>query len=109
MPMRDFTRLPAASAQGLKRFRGLLALIPLLLASSLRADQDIYTDALASGWDNWSYRAGENYNNSSPVHGGTKSISVTATNYGALFLHTTAQDSSLFTNLTFWINGGATG
>lgn len=73
------------------------------------ADQDIFTDSLESGWEDWSYRAGQNLANTSPVHGGVKSISVTGTNYGALYFHTPAQDSSLFTNLTFWINGGATG
>ncbi len=97
-------------AQSLRRFRALLALVTLLCGPAfLHADQDIYTDALLNSWENWSYRAGQNFNNASPVHGGSKSISVTATNYGALYLHTPAQDSSLYTNLTFWINGGATG
>ena len=81
----------------------------LAWTASLHADQDIYTDALTNGWADWSYRAAQNLANTSPVHGGGKSISVTGTNYGALYLHTPAQDSSLFTNLTFWINGGATG
>jgi len=87
----------------------LLALVTLLCAPPLFADQDIYTDTLTPGWSDWSYRAAQNLNNTSPVHGGTKSISVTGTNYGALYLHTPTQDSSLFTNLTFWINGGTTG
>ena len=81
----------------------------VLLGVAAHADQDIYTDGLTNGWQDWSYRAAQNLTNATPVHGGTKSISVTATNYGALYFHATAQDSSLFTNLTFWINGGATG
>lgn len=89
--------------------RVLPAIIALTCVPSLRADQDIYTDALTNGWQDWSYRAAQNLTNLSPVHGGSKSISVTGTSYGALYLHTPAQDSSLFTNVTFWINGGATG
>ena len=89
--------------------RMVVIVITLACASSSPADQDIYTDAITDGWADWSYNAARNFTNTSPVHGGSKSISVTATNYGALYLHTSAQDSSLFTNLTFWINGVSTG
>src|SRR5882672_11195048 len=109
MKSANFIPPPPPSTRGAKRFAILLALITLLCASSLHADQDIYTDSLASGWDDWSYRAAQNLTNTSPVHAGAKSISVTGTSYGALYFHTPAQDSSLFTNLIFWINGGATG
>ncbi|HWY74967.1 MAG TPA: glycoside hydrolase family 44 protein, partial [Verrucomicrobiae bacterium] len=45
------------------------------------------------------------------VHSGTDSISVlcVSNNYQALYLHHPAFDSSLYTNLIFWINGGASG
>ena len=74
----------------------------------LRADQIVYDDALENGWQNWSW-ATVNFATSSPVHSGSDSISVSSTNYQALYLHHTAMNGSLFTNLTFWINGGSGG
>jgi hypothetical protein len=73
-------------------------------------DQAVYTDSLVNGWQNWSW-ATVNFNNSSPVHSGTASISVLclSTNYQALYLHQTPFDSTPYTNLTFWINGGPSG
>ncbi len=76
----------------------------------LRADQIVFDDALKNGWQDWGW-ALINYSNTSPVHTGSKSISVTITNSTsqAIYLAHPAFDASLFTNLTFWINGGATG
>jgi len=72
----------------------------------------IYDDALENGWQNWSW-AEVNLANSNPVHGGSLSISVTASNspsnWQALYLDVPAMDLSGYTNLTFWINGGSAG
>jgi hypothetical protein len=86
----------------------LLAALALQLMA--RANQIIYDDALENGWQNWGW-ATLNYNNTSPVHSGSKSISVTiATNTSqAIYIAHTAFDSSSYTNLVFWINGGPTG
>src|SRR5271155_3324405 len=88
----------------------VLFLLALMAAFSLvaRADEIIYDDALENGWQNWSWAA-VNLANTSPVHSGSHSISVTASNWSALYLDIAATDSSQFTNLTFWINGGTTG
>ena len=82
----------------------------LLLPGIARAqsDQSIYADALANGWQKWSW-ATVNLSNTQPVQAGSDSISVNATAYQALYLHQTAFDSSLYSNLVFWINGGPTG
>ena len=87
--------------------------ICLLLAGmtpqfAAQADQPVYTDSLQNGWVNYSW-ATVNLANTSPVHGGANSISVSSTNWQALYLHHTAQDGSLFMNLTFWLNGGNSG
>ena len=74
----------------------------------LRADQIIYDDALENGWENYGW-ATLNYANLSPVHSGVDSISVSSTNYQALYLHHAGMSGSMFTNLTFWINGGVGG
>ena len=49
--------------------------------------------------------------NTSPVHSGSNSVSVTITDGSgqAIYIAHGAFDASLYTNLTFWINGGATG
>jgi glycosyl hydrolase family 44 len=95
-----------------KNFAGRRVLLSLALVISFslaaKADEIIYDGALENGWANWSW-ASVNLANPSPVYGGSDSISVTATNWSALYLDVAATDTSPFTNLTFWINGGATG
>src|SRR6266496_3434411 len=73
-----------------------------------QADQAIYSDSLQNGWVDWSW-ATVNIGNSSPVHAGASSISVSSTNWEALYLHHAAFDGSIYTNITFWVNGGSTG
>lgn len=90
-----------------------LALAAVLLlgcdpAGWAQTNQTVYSDALQNGWQNWSWAA-VNLNNPSPVQSGTRSISVTASNWQALYLHHSAQSGAVFTNLTFWIHGGAAG
>ena len=57
----------------------LLAALALQLTA--RADQIIYDDALENGWVNWGW-ATLNYANTSPVHSGSDSISVTIVSAG---------------------------
>lgn len=95
-------------AQPLFQIRALLIIITLVGNLSLRADQIIYADALTNSWQDWSW-ATVSLANSAPVHSGSKSISVTAGNWSALYLGVTAMDVSAYTNLAFWVNGGAIG
>jgi hypothetical protein len=87
----------------------LVAALALQLAT--RADQIIYDNALENSWADWSWSTTRYFNNTGTyVHSGAASISATITSGGgALSLWHSAQDSSLYTNLTFWINGGASG
>jgi hypothetical protein len=84
----------------------------LLVASPLfgQTDQQIYTDSLQNGWQNWGW-ATLNYNNTGPVHTGSDSIAVTiANNTGqAIYIEHSAFDSTAYSALSFWINGGAQG
>ncbi len=98
-----------------RRLLSLLSvLMPLVCAlatptlARAQTDQSVYTDALINGWQNWSW-ATVNLGNTAPVQSGTDSISVSAGPYQALYLHQTAFDSTPYTALVFWINGGATG
>jgi hypothetical protein len=93
--------------------------IPLAIISSLTlglcrlsaqtyTNQIIYTDSLQNGWADWSW-ATDNLANTSPVHSGSHSIRVSCSNYTALYLHHDAFDSTPYTNLSFWLNGGSSG
>jgi hypothetical protein len=91
-----------------------LALIFCLAAPRglAQSDQPIYTDSLQNGWMDYGW-ATINYANTSPVHSGADSISVkinsTPSNWDAIYIAHNAFDSSAYTNLTFWINGGVSG
>ena len=67
-----------------KIFRFSRILFPLVLIAlgffyglknQAQSNQNIYTDSLQNGWENWSW-ASVNLNNTNPVHGGPASVSV---------------------------------
>jgi hypothetical protein len=74
------------------------------LISIQAADLPIYTDALESGWEDWSW--GSVASSSSVVHGGQHSLAVMVDAWEADYFHNGALDATLYTNLTFWINPG---
>lgn len=72
----------------------------------------IYQDALAPGWQNWSWGSTEDFSDISQVFAGTKSIKVTYTSaWGGMFLHSdTPINTTGKTSLTFAVAGsGASG
>lgn len=71
-------------------------------------DQQIYTDSLQNSWSSYGW-ATLNFSATSPVHSGSDSISVTSSNWQALYLHHPQQNGANFTAITFWINGGSGG
>ena len=79
------------------------------VTSGWAQDQAIYSDSLQNGWQNWGWTQ-INYNNTSPVHSGSLSISVTITQgWQGIYIAHNAFNCSTYTNLVFWINGGASG
>ena len=57
-----------------------------LTPSLAQTNQQIYTDSLQNSWNNWSWGSTINFANTSPVHSGSSSISITITNgYAALY------------------------
>ncbi len=91
-------------------------LLALVLASSLTGlhaqnNLAIYTDSLVNGFQDWGW-ATHNYTNTSPVHSGSNSVSVTiaTANYDGLQICRGSDlDSTPYTSVSFWINGGASG
>ena len=75
-----------------------------------QANLPLYTDNLVNGFQNYSW-ATVNVANTSPVHSGSYSMSVTeSTNYQALSIQYPAGlNTAPYSSLTFWINGGSTG
>lgn len=50
---------------------------PLQVAAPFQTERTVYDDALASGWENWSYSSTVNFANASPTLTGQASIAVT--------------------------------
>jgi hypothetical protein len=96
----------------LQGLRGLLltAVISLPFSSIAQSNLTIYADSLAAGWADYSYGTTRSFANTSPVHSGTHSISVTITNaYGGLQLFHPPMTNTAYAFLSFWLNGGASG
>jgi alpha-L-arabinofuranosidase len=68
----------------------------------------IYTNNLVNGFQDWSW-ATRNMENTSPVYSGSNSISVSDGTYEGISFHQNDFNDSLYTNLTFWANGGTNG
>ena len=74
------------------------------------ADLPVYADALASGWQDWSWDTTVNLANAVPVYSGTASIAATYTSaWGGLYLHANSADISAYDTLQFWLHGGTAG
>lgn len=78
------------------------------LAACASANQSAYSDQLDNGWQDWSW-ATVNQANSSPVHTGSHSVSISMGAWQGFYLHHDAFSTAPFTTLDFYINGGATG
>jgi len=92
--------LPAAA------LGALLVLTPALLRA--QAPLPLYTDHLVNGFQDWSWGS-HNLANPSPVHTGSYSISASLGSWQAISLYHPDFNTALYTNLSFWANGGATG
>ena len=69
-------------------------------------DDKLNTDA----WQNWSWATTLDWNNTSPVHSGTRSVAVQLGQYTAVALHGTPPiGADAYPNFIFWVNGGAQG
>ena len=69
----------------------------------------VYADSLTNSFEDWSWAGTRNLNNASPVHSGTRSISVSAAAWEAISFHHSEFDSSTYSDFRFWAHGGAAG
>lgn len=91
-----------ASSAGLSAF--------LHPATDAAANRIIYADALASGWQDWSWDT-TRVAVPTPRHGGANALAVTHTAaWAGLYFHANAAVSAAgYTHLRFWIHGGPAG
>ncbi len=89
--------------------RALVLAFLCTLPVCLYAQQIVYDDALENDWQNWGW-ATLNYTNTSPVHSGSHSISITFSSpWQGIQLYHPDMDDSPYGSISFWINGGTGG
>ncbi|HEV2393082.1 MAG TPA: alpha-L-arabinofuranosidase [Verrucomicrobiae bacterium] len=74
-----------------------------------QAPLPIYSDHLLNGFQDWGWASVISYTNTAPVHSGSSSIGVSASYWQALQIGGRPFSTTLYSNLVFWINGGAGG
>ena len=91
-----------------------LILLPFLLAlrgtAFAATDQTIYDEALAPGWQNWSW-ASVDFASTANANTGSVSIAVTPTAWSALYLRSADApvDTHGYLNFSFYVHGGTVG
>ena len=88
----------------------LVAALAAPVVSAAQTNMTIYADSLVNGWVDGSYDVTLNYANTSPVHSGSDSISVTITSaWGGIQLNHSWMTNTAYASISFWLNGGAGG
>jgi hypothetical protein len=79
------------------------------LRVSAQSEFPIYTDSLDNGFQDWN-SAPHNLTNTLPVHWGTHSIEVNAaTSWQGISFYHSDLDTSPYSTVSFWVNGGTNG
>ena len=88
----------------------LLCLLALRGPALAQTDVTIYDEALAPGWQSWSW-ATVDLASTANANTGSVSIAVNAAPYSALYLRSAAApiDTHGYLNLTFYVHGGTAG
>jgi len=83
----------------------LATLSPVMAAAAQPAV--IYDDAYEGGWQDWSWAVTHPVADAAHIHSGAAALGVKADPWGALtFSRNDPFDSTGYTTLSFWINGG---
>lgn len=86
----------------------VVGLFLTVISTNAQSNLIIYADGLLNDFQDWSWAA-RNLANTSPVHSGTDSIAVYSTAWQGLSFEHADMDTSLYSSLSFWINGGGGG
>jgi alpha-L-arabinofuranosidase len=83
--------------------------LALATPAPAQAPLPVYADYLINGFQDWGW-APHNYTNTSRVHSGSNSVSVTmSSSYQGLQIYHPDLNSALYTSISVWLNGGAAG
>ena len=100
------------SMQNLQRLGAQASGVALLCSAVTALGQaplPVYGDYLLNGYQDWGW-APHNYANSSPVHSGTSSVSVSmASGWQGLQMYHPDMNSGLYQSISLWLNGGSSG
>ncbi len=99
-----------------RRLLGTLAVVFVMLVMTLlisggvvnaAAPLPVFGDGLDAGWTNWSWSTTINFAATTPVHGGSKSLSAKFdAAWAGVYLRSNAAVAAGYDTLRFWINGG---
>lgn len=93
----------------LPRFAAFVVASAFASACIAQEDRSVYADALGAGFEDFSW-AQIDLDNTTPVHGGTRSIEFGVTNWEGVYVHATSVlDTQDFHGLRLFVHGGATG
>ncbi|MGD0262754.1 MAG: alpha-L-arabinofuranosidase [Verrucomicrobiota bacterium] len=85
-----------------------MALLALASPALANDDQLVYSEMLNNGWQDWGWVP--HYATNNPTFNGTNSMVFAASgSWQAWWLEHDPIDTTLYTNLTLWLNGGAVG
>ncbi len=98
----------AATKMNRRLFPAVALLLALIRGAAAQSSMPVFADSLQNGYQSWSW-ATINFNNSSPVFTGTKSIAVTMGGYQALALNRSEFMGRLYSGLRFSVCGGSSG
>jgi len=85
-----------------------MALLAFGSKAGAQTNFPVYADQLSSGFQDWSWGT-HDFSSPSPVHTGTNAISFSGTTWQAVSIWHEDFNPGSYTNLNFWINGGALG
>ncbi len=105
------TRIVSAARSRLSHCLLVLSLLlGLQSAAWAQTDRVIFDEALASGWQNWSWATVDTAS-TAQAHTGSVSIAVTPAAWSALYLRSADApvNTNGYLNLTFWVHGGDLG
>lgn len=88
----------------------LVLVLAWLPCAAFAQNATIYADALAGGWQNWSW-ATVNLNSTSPVHAGQFAISMEPDAWAGLYFSSSGNVRAFadYAGLRFWVHGGNAG
>src|SRR6266487_4936079 len=105
----EIGRIRALRVAPVLRFTIAAVIFSAAIGMNAQSDLPVYIDGLVSGFQDWGW-APHNYANTSPVHSGKNSVSVSiASAWQGLQIVHSAFDSTPYVSVSFWINGGASG